>query len=153
MRVARRLRRNGKTIAFTNGCFDLLHIGHLKLFAALRAQADCLVVGVNADSSVRRLKGSSRPIVPARERAALIASLKSVDYVTIFSELTPLRLIRALQPDLLAKGGDWEREEIVGADLVQSRGGEVLVVPTVQGHSTTQLLHRIQRLKTVKGRR
>jgi D-beta-D-heptose 7-phosphate kinase/D-beta-D-heptose 1-phosphate adenosyltransferase len=146
----RRLRRRGTRIAFTNGCFDLLHIGHLKVFEMLKSQADCLIVGVNSDSSVRRLKGSSHPIVPAHERAALVASLKGVDYVTIFSEPTPLRLIREIQPDLLAKGGDWKRERIVGADFVQSRGGKVLVVPTVKGHSTTRLLHHIQNLKKVK---
>lgn len=145
LREVRRLRRGKKTIAFTNGCFDLLHAGHLKVFEWVKGRADCLIVGVNSDSSVRRLKGTGRPIVPARERAMLVASLRSVDYVTIFSESTPLSLIRIIRPDLIAKGGDWNRRAIVGANFVSSYGGKVLVVPTLKKRSTTDLIHRLRR--------
>ncbi len=141
---ARRLRRRGKRIAFTNGCFDLLHAGHLSYLERVRSRADVLVVAVNGDRSVRRLKGPGRPLVPGRERARLVAALKPVDFVTIFSEPTPLRVIRAIQPDLLAKGGDWKREAIVGREIVERRGGKVLVIPYLRGRSTTGLVRRIR---------
>ena len=144
--VVRRLRRQGKSVAFTNGCFDLLHAGHLDYLERIRSKADCLIVAVNSDSSVRRIKGSGRPILPARERAALVAALKPVDYVTIFSESTPLQVIRLLKPDLLAKGGDWKADRIVGRKEVESRGGRVLVVPYLKGHSTSGLIRRIRKL-------
>ena len=146
LKVVRRLRRQGKRIAFTNGCFDLLHAGHLDYLTRIKRHADRLIVGVNSDSSARRLKkGPGRPIVPARERAALVAALKPVDFVTVFSEPTPLKLIRALKPDLLAKGGDWKRDRIVGRDLVERAGGKVLVIPYLKGRSTTRVLQRIRR--------
>lgn len=144
VRVVRRLQAKGKVIAFTNGCFDLLHAGHLDTLDRIRRRADLLIVGVNSDASVRRLKGPGRPLVPARERARLIAALKPVDLVTIFSEPTPLRLIRAIRPDILAKGGDWKRGEIVGREIVESYGGKVLVVPYMKAHSTSRLLQRIE---------
>ncbi len=147
--VVRRLRREGKRIAFTNGCFDLLHAGHLEYLERIKRKADVLIVAVNSDSSIRRIKGSSRPIVPEKERARLVASLKPVDVVTIFSEPTPLKVIEAIRPDLLAKGGDWSRQRIVGREIVESSGGKVLVIPYLKGHSTTRLLQRIRRLKTV----
>ena len=142
VRVVRRLRRQGKRIAFTNGCFDLLHVGHLSYLERIKRRADVLVVSVNSDSSVRRLKGPGRPVVPARERARLVAALKPVDYVTIFSEATPLKVIRAIRPHLLAKGGDWKAQEIVGREWVESHGGQVLVVPYLQDHSTSRLIQR-----------
>ena len=148
VRVIDRLRRQGKRIAFTNGCFDLLHVGHLDYLEKVKARADCLIVGVNSDASVRRLKGAGRPVVPAKERARLLAGLKPVDYVTIFSENTPLQLIRLLRPDLLAKGGDWRRDRIVGRAAVESTGGKVLVIPFMKGHSTSRLLRAIRRTRT-----
>ena len=141
----RRLRAQGKRIAFTNGCFDLLHAGHLDYLERIKRKADVLIVAVNSDASIRRIKGQSRPIVPERERAWLVASLKPVDYVTIFSEPTPLKVIEAIRPDLLAKGGDWSRERIVGREIVESAGGQVLVIPYLRGHSTTCLIQRIRR--------
>ena len=141
--VIRRLKKQGKRIAFTNGCFDLLHIGHLSCLERIKAQADILVVAVNTDASVRRLKGRGRPLVPARERARLVAALKPVDWVILFSELTPIKLIRALRPDLLAKGGDWTPERIVGREVVESYGGRVLEIPTVAGRSTTRLVEQM----------
>lgn len=145
--VVRRLRRRGKSVAFTNGCFDLLHAGHLDYLERIRSKADCLIVAVNSDSSVKKIKGPGRPILPARERAALVAALKPVDYVTIFSETTPLQVIRLLKPDLLAKGGDWKPDRIVGREEVESRGGRVLVVPYLKGHSSSRLIRRIRKVK------
>ncbi|MBI3615930.1 MAG: D-glycero-beta-D-manno-heptose 1-phosphate adenylyltransferase [Candidatus Omnitrophica bacterium] len=143
--VARRLKAEGKRIAFTNGCFDLLHAGHLDYLKRIKAKADCLIVAVNSDASVRKLKGPGRPIIPAKERAALVAALKPVDYVTIFPESTPLRMIRSLKPDILAKGGDWKPDRIVGREEVESRGGRVLTIPFLKGHSTSRLIRRIRR--------
>ena len=140
------MKRQGRRIAFTNGCFDLLHVGHLDAFERIKRQADCLIVAVNSDASIRRLrKGLGRPIVPAKERARLVAALKPVNYVTLFSEETPLKVIRAIRPDVLAKGGDWKRKKIVGGDFVKSTGGRVIAVPYLQGHSTTRLIERIQK--------
>lgn len=143
--LIRRLQRQGKVVAFTNGCFDLLHLGHVRLLEKVKAQADCLIVGINSDASVRRLKGSSRPLVPARERAYLVASLKPVDYVTVFTHHTPWRIIGLLKPDLLAKGGDWKPGQIVGEALVESWGGRVLRVAFLRGHSTSGLMGRMRR--------
>ena len=143
--ILQRLRRQGKRIAFTNGCFDLLHIGHLTYLEQIKRRADILVVGGNSDASVRGLKGPGRPVVPGRERARLVAALKPVDFVMIFSEPTPLKVIRAIRPDLLAKGGDWKADRIVGAEFVKSYGGRVAVIPYVAGHSTTRLIERGKR--------
>lgn len=145
VKVVQGLRRKGRRIAFTNGCFDLLHVGHVDVLERIKRESDCLIVAVNSDAGVRRLKGHGRPLVPGRERARLLAALKPVDYVTIFSEPTPLKVIKAIRPDLLAKGGDWKPEEIVGREVVESYGGRVLVVPYLKGHSTTRLIQRIRR--------
>ena len=142
--IVRRLQRQGRTVAFTNGCFDILHAGHLDYLARIKRKAEGLIVAVNSDSSVRRLKGKGRPVVPANERAALVAALKPVDYVTIFSEPTPIRVIRALRPNLLVKGGDWKKQQIVGRRVVESFGGRVLVMPFLKRHSTTRILERIR---------
>jgi len=128
---------------FTNGVFDLLHVGHVALLEAARAEGDALLVAVNSDASVRRLgKGADRPVVPERERARLVAALECVDAVVLFDEETPLTLIRRLRPDVLAKGTDYARDAIVGADEVEGWGGQVVRVPIVPGHSTTALLAR-----------
>lgn len=144
-----RLKRRGRSVAFTNGCFDLLHAGHVAYLAAVRRRADVLVVGVNSDRSVRGLKGPGRPLTPAGERCRVLAGLRAVDFVTVFDAPTPLSLIRALRPDLLAKGGDWKPSQIVGADLVRSYGGKVIAVPYLAGHSTTGLIRRIKRLRKI----
>ena len=141
--ILRKLKKQGKRIAFTNGCFDLLHIGHLTYLERIKKRADILVVAVNSDSSVRGLKGAGRPVVPAAERARMVAALKPVDFVTIFQEPTPLKVIRAVRPDLLAKGGDWRPDRIVGAEVVKSYGGRVAVIPYVAGHSTTCLAEKL----------
>lgn len=130
---------------FTNGCFDLMHIGHTRYLQSARALGDVLVVGVNSDASVRALeKAPDRPIVPEAQRAEVLAALECVDYVVIFDESNPLQLINAVQPDVLVKGGDWTIDRIVGRDLVESRGGLVKTIPLVPGMSTTGLLHRIR---------
>jgi D-beta-D-heptose 7-phosphate kinase/D-beta-D-heptose 1-phosphate adenosyltransferase len=143
--AARRARRAGETVVFTNGCFDLLHLGHVRSLERARRQGDRLLVAVNSDASVRRQKGRGRPIVPARQRAEVIAALECVDWVVVFGEDTPLALIRSLRPDVLAKGGDWRLEEIVGRAEVQSWGGRVVRIPVVQGSRTTALVQRIRR--------
>ncbi len=139
------LRARGKRIVFTNGCFDLLHPGHVRYLGAARALGDCLVVGINSDASVRRLgKADDRPITGERERAEIIGALAAVDFVTIFDEDTPRELIEALEPDVLVKGGDWAPDQIVGADFVRRRGGEVHSLPFAAGYSTSSLLDRIR---------
>jgi D-beta-D-heptose 7-phosphate kinase/D-beta-D-heptose 1-phosphate adenosyltransferase len=132
-------------VVFTNGVFDLLHPGHLALLEAARSAGDALVVGVNSDASVRRLgKGAERPLVPESARARLLAGFAAVDCVTLFDEDTPLELIRLLEPDVLVKGADYTRDRIVGADLVEARGGRVVRVELVPDHSTTRLVERLR---------
>ena len=132
-------------IVFTNGCFDLLHIGHLYTLAFCADQGERVVLALNSDDSVRRLKGEGRPLVPQRERALMLAALYMVDAVVIFDEDTPLELIRSLQPDVLVKGGDWAESEMVGADIVRAAGGQVLRAPFQSGWSTTALAERLSR--------
>ncbi len=140
--------KSGKKIVFTNGCFDLLHPGHISYLAAARALGDLLVIGVNSDASVRRLKGEKRPIMPEEARSQLLAALASVDYVTIFAEDDPYQLINLLQPDILVKGGDWDTGAIVGRDLVEARGGKVYSLPFVDEYSTTSIVEEIIRRYT-----
>ncbi len=139
-----RLRAEGKTIAFTNGVFDLLHPGHVRYLTVARSLGDALIVGLNADASVRRNKGPSRPLNPERERAEVLAALACVDAVVIFDEDTPAEIIRALQPDILVKGADWPADQIVGRDPVEARGGRVVLVPVEQGYSTTSIVERVK---------
>jgi D-beta-D-heptose 7-phosphate kinase/D-beta-D-heptose 1-phosphate adenosyltransferase len=133
------------TIVFTNGCFDILHRGHVEYLAAARQLGDVLVVGLNSDASVRRLKGPDRPINPEGDRAAVLDALRAVDFVTIFEEDTPAALIEAVQPDVLVKGADYTEDRIVGADIVRQRGGRVVIVPLLGGRSTSGLIARIRR--------
>ena len=144
-RRTRALREGGKKVVFTNGCFDLLHVGHVRCLEAARRLGDRLVVGVNSDASVRRLKGRSRPVVPARQRAEVLAALAAVDWVVVFGETTPLALIRALRPAVLAKGGDWTLDTIVGRADVLGWGGRVVRLPELPGTRTTSLIQRIRR--------
>ena len=143
--VLEHARAQKKRIVFTNGCFDLMHVGHTRYLQAARTLGDLLVVGVNSDASVRHLnKGVDRPIVPEAQRAEVLAALGCVDYVVIFSEPDPGALITALQPDVLVKGGDWAINQIVGRETVEARGGIVTTIPLVPGLSTTSLLQRIR---------
>ena len=143
VRAVRRAQAAGRRVVFTNGCFDLLHRGHTRYLERARALGDALVVGINSDASVRTLKGSGRPIVPAEQRAEVLAALAAVDYVVVFDELDPARVIRAVRPDVLVKGGDWPVSQIVGADFVRSMGGRVRSLPYVEGASTSALIGRV----------
>ena len=139
-----REKRNGKRVVFTNGCFDVLHPGHLHSLETARALGDCLIVGLNGDESVRRLKGAGRPVIPAGERAEILASLECVDAVVVFEDLTPQKVIAALLPDVLVKGSDWPGNQIVGREEVEAAGGRIVLVDTVPGYSTTEILKRIR---------
>lgn len=140
------LRVKGAKIVFTNGCFDIVHAGHVRYLRKARSYGDCLVVGMNSDASVRAIKGDRRPIVPQDERAEVLCALESVDYVVIFDEPTPLRVIEAIKPDVLAKGADWAAKDIVGSDAVRKNGGRIRRVTLVQGKSTTNIIRRILEL-------
>ena len=143
VRAVRKAQAAGRRVVFTNGCFDLLHRGHTRYLERARSLGDALVVAINSDRSVRALKGPGRPVVPDAQRAEVLAALAAVDYVVVFDDLDPARVIRAVQPDVLVKGGDWPISQIVGADFVQSRGGRVLSLPYVAGASTSALIGRI----------
>jgi rfaE bifunctional protein nucleotidyltransferase chain/domain len=139
-------KRNGRRVVFTNGCFDLLHPGHIETLQKARSLGDALVVGVNSDRSVRAMKGAGRPIMPEVERAEILAALECVDAVLIFDEPTPRETIAALLPDVLVKGGDWASDQIIGRDEVEAAGGQVIAIPTVAGYSTTAILQKIREL-------
>lgn len=143
--VVRRANARGRRVVFTNGCFDLLHAGHVTLLEHAKRQGDLLIVGLNSDRSVRALKGPGRPVFSQRDRALLLAALQSVDYVTIFTERTPQRLIERLRPDVLMKGADWGAGQIVGSDVVRRKGGRVIRCPILKGYSTTNLIERIKK--------
>jgi D-beta-D-heptose 7-phosphate kinase/D-beta-D-heptose 1-phosphate adenosyltransferase len=138
-----RLKREGKKVVFTNGCFDILHAGHTRYLREARKLGDALILALNSDSSVRSIKGPMRPIVPEAERAEVVASLDSVDYVTVFDELTPLELIEFLRPDVIVKGGDWAEKDIVGAETVRKWGGRVAIMPEIEGASTTNIIDKV----------
>lgn len=137
------LRKAGKNVVFTNGCFDLLHVGHVRYLFAARKEGDILVVGLNSDQSIKLIKGSLRPIVTQDQRAEILASLQVVDYVTLFDESNPLKLIQLLKPTILVKGSDWSEDKIIGADFVKARGGRVVRVPLVKDASTSTIIQKI----------
>src|SRR6185312_7606384 len=140
-------RRQGLRVGFTNGCFDLLHPGHIKLLAGARAACDRLVVGLNGDASVTRLKGKGRPVQPVEARAELLAALEAVDLVVVFDEDTPEKLIRHIKPTVLVKGGDYKLHQVVGRDIVEAQGGEIVLIDLVPGHSTTAMVARSRAAK------
>lgn len=137
-------KRNGNRVVFTNGTFDLLHPGHVKLLEAARALGDVLIVGLNSDESIRTLKGPGRPILPQAERAEILANFECVDAVVIFDELTPQKTVAALLPDVLVKGGDWPGNQIVGREEVEAAGGRVVLIDVVEGYSTTEIVKKIR---------
>ena len=137
-------RIDGKRVAFTNGCFDLLHRGHVHVLREARACADLLIVGINSDQSVKQIKGPTRPVLPESDRCKLLAAMEMVDFVVLFNEPDPGNLISAIRPDVLVKGGDWNTEKIIGAELVEEAGGRVVVVPYIKGFSTTEIIERIK---------
>ena len=142
-KIAGTLKRQGKKIVFTNGCFDILHVGHVRYLTKARKMGDLLIVGLNTDRSVRMIKGDKRPIVTEKERAEVLAALEIVDYVVLFDEPDPLRLIAALKPDILVKGADWSKDEIVGREVVEKAGGKVARIPLVPGSSSTNVIEKI----------
>ena len=142
-RIIKELKSRKKKIVFTNGCFDILHYGHVMYLEKAKAKGDILIVGLNSDASVRRIKGLNRPVVNQNDRAAVIAGLESVDFVAIFNEDTPLKTIQALAPDILIKGSDWKKDNIVGAEFLKTYGGKVLTVNLARGRSTTNLIKKI----------
>ncbi len=141
--VCKELKQSGKKVVFTNGCFDILHIGHVTYLEKAARLGDVLVLGLNSDASVSALKGPSRPVNKEADRAGVLSALKFVDYVTVFDEDTPFELVSAIIPDVIVKGGDYTPETIVGADIVTQNGGEVAVIPLVEGKSTTNIIKKI----------
>jgi len=139
-------RKEGKSIVFTNGCFDILHRGHVEYLHKARSFGDILVIGINSDSSVKILKGQNRPIIGEEDRAFLLSQLVMVDAVTLFDEETPYNLIRELKPDILVKGGDYTIEQVVGRDIVEDHGGEVVLIPLIPGRSTTDIISRMSKM-------
>lgn len=142
-KIASTLKKRGKKIVFTNGCFDLLHYGHVKYLEDAKNKGDVLVVAINSDASVRKIKGPKRPLASESDRARVIASLQSVDYVTVFADETPLEVIEALRPDVLIKGADWKNKEIVGSCVVLRDGGNISTIKLEKGRSTTNLIKKI----------
>lgn len=138
------LKSQGKRIIFTNGCFDILHLGHVSYLKQAKELGDILVLALNTDDSVKKLKGDSRPINNQQDRALVINELKSIDYVTFFSEDTPYNIIKTLKPNIIAKGGDYSPEQVVGKDIVERYGGKVEIIPFVEGKSTTNIVHRMR---------
>jgi rfaE bifunctional protein nucleotidyltransferase chain/domain len=149
-KVAKSLKRRNKKIVFTNGCFDILHFGHIEYLKLAKKKGDVLVVGLNSDSSVRKIKGKERPFTKQKQRAHILSALSFVDFVIIFKDTTPLHLIRELKPDILIKGGDWARQDIVGSDIVKKYKGRVITVPYVRGFSTSGLIKKIIREQDCK---
>lgn len=145
-RISKELRENGKTVVFTNGCFDIIHSGHTQYLAKARQMGDCLFLGLNSDSSVKRLKGEERPINNQDDRAIVLDALKAVDYVVLFEEDTPFNLIKQILPNLLVKGGDYKAEDIVGYDIVTQHGGDVVTISFVEGKSTTNIINKINNI-------
>jgi rfaE bifunctional protein nucleotidyltransferase chain/domain len=141
--IRQRLRSEGKKLVFTNGCFDILHAGHVRYLNQARAFGDALILGLNSDKSVRALKGEGRPIVPEDERAEVLAALACIDFIFVFDDLTPQRVIDAIVPDILVKGADWGISEIVGRETVEKAGGSVRNISLVEGASTTNIIHKI----------
>lgn len=144
--IAAAARAKGQTVVFTNGCFDLLHRGHVHTLRQAKAAGDLLIVALNSDRSVRGIKSAQRPIMPETDRLELIAAMEMVDYVILFDDADPYRLIAAIKPQVLAKGGDWSAAKIIGADIVEAAGGRVVSIPYLKGFSTTEIIERIRNL-------
>lgn len=150
LRVRTSLRAEGRRLVFTNGCFDLLHVGHVRYLAEARRLGDALLVAINSDHSVRALKGANRPILSETERAEILAALEAVDFVTVFDEESPRKLITEVLPDILVKGGDYQLDEIHGREEVEAAGGRVLSLPFVEGASTTSIIERVKEMMSAE---
>jgi D-beta-D-heptose 7-phosphate kinase/D-beta-D-heptose 1-phosphate adenosyltransferase len=142
-RIRARLRREGKSVVFTNGCFDLIHGGHIHLFKKAKSSGDVLIVALNTDASIRKLKGPARPVFPLKERFEVLSAIEDVDYLTSFAEETPQKIIGAILPDVLVKGGDWKVDQVVGRKEVEAAGGRVVIVPFLKGRSSTTIIKKI----------
>ncbi len=147
-KIVKKLKEEGRKVVFTNGCYDIIHAGHIKTFFEAKKGGDILIVGINSDESVRRLKGANRPILSLEMRAFVVAGCEAVDFVVPFSEDTPEKLINIVEPDVLVKGEDWEEDKIVGAELVKKKGGKVVRVKLIPGISTTEIIRKIKENKT-----
>lgn len=141
--IRSQLKQKGKKVVFTNGCFDLLHSGHIHLFREAKKKGDVFIVAVNDDSSIKKIKGTSRPIFPLKERIEILGAIEKIDYLTSFSEEIPQKIIARLLPDVLVKGGDWRPEEVVGKKEVEEAGGEVVIIPYLEGSSSSDIVKRI----------
>jgi D-beta-D-heptose 7-phosphate kinase/D-beta-D-heptose 1-phosphate adenosyltransferase len=148
VKIRKELKKEGKKVVFTNGCFDILHKGHVYLLKRAKKLGDILIVGLNSDSSVKRIKGEKRPIFSVRDRAFVLSSIDVVDYIVIFNEDTPLKVIKAIEPDVLVKGADWDKKSIVGREIVESLGGRVVRIPVLKGFSTTSVIEKLLRLSS-----
>jgi D-beta-D-heptose 7-phosphate kinase/D-beta-D-heptose 1-phosphate adenosyltransferase len=148
VKIRKELKKEGKKVVFTNGCFDILHKGHVYLLKRAKKLGDILIVGLNSDSSVKRIKGEKRPIFSVRDRAFVLSSIDVVDYIVIFNEDTPLKVIKAIEPDVLVKGADWDKKSIVGREIVESLGGKVVRIPVLKGFSTTSVIEKLLRLSS-----
>jgi rfaE bifunctional protein nucleotidyltransferase chain/domain len=148
LKIRARLCKQGKRVVFTNGCFDLIHGGHIELFRKAKSLGDVLIVALNTDASVRKIKGPSRPVFPLQERFEVLGAIEDIDYLTSFSEETPQKIIAALLPDVLVKGGDWPSDQVVGKKEVEAAGGRVVLVPYLKGHSSSSIIKKI--IKTTR---
>ncbi|MEO0276023.1 MAG: D-glycero-beta-D-manno-heptose 1-phosphate adenylyltransferase [candidate division WOR-3 bacterium] len=146
--IVKKLKKEGKKIVFTNGCFDLIHKGHIYLLKEAKKFGDVLIVGLNSDSSIKKIKGKGRPILKEKERGFIIDNIKGVDYVVIFNEKTPFKLIKEIKPDILVKGGDYKENEVVGGEFVKKRKGRVVIIPYLKNFSTTKIIERIKYERT-----
>jgi len=144
-KIRAQLRRDGKRVVFTNGCFDLIHGGHIRLFRKAKSLGDVLIVALNTDASVRKIKGPQRPVFPLRERFEVLAAIEDIDFLASFSQETPQKIIAALLPDVLVKGGDWRPDQVVGREEVEAAGGKVVIVPYLKGRSSTAIIKKILR--------
>ena len=151
VKIRKKLKSQEKKVVFTNGCFDFLHSGHIYLFKEAKKRGDVFIVAVNDDASVRKIKGASRPIFPLEERLEILEAIEEIDYLISFSEETPQKIIALLLPDVLIKGGDWRPEEVVGKREVEEAGGEVVIIPYLEGHSSSEIINRI--IHPVKGKK
>ena len=153
VQIRENLRLKSQKMVFTNGCFDILHRGHIHLFRQAKRLGDVLTVAVNDDDSIRRLKGSGRPVFPLRERLEVLSAVEDIDYLASFSQDTPKELIDKIKPDVLVKGGDWQPDQIVGQESVESSGGKVVAIPYLPGRSTTEIIEKIQNIKKARDRK
>jgi D-beta-D-heptose 7-phosphate kinase/D-beta-D-heptose 1-phosphate adenosyltransferase len=148
LKLVTKLKKKKKIIGFTNGCFDILHRGHIYFLEKTKRKVDILIVGLNSDSSIKKIKGNTRPINNEKDRAYLLASLRSVDYIVLFDEQTPYNLIRGIKPHYIFKGKDWEKDKVVGKDIVENYGGKVILIPYLGRYSTSKIISKIWKIKS-----